>query len=107
MLERKIEEYFCQRVAMAGGVAEKVTSLSARGFFDRLAVLPGGRVIFVELKRPKGGVVAAHQRERHARYRELGAEVAVIKTFADVDRLLSLIDPASAAGVQKGTRSSQ
>jgi len=108
MLERQIEKYFCESVARTGGVAEKVVSLSARGFFDRLALLPGGRVIFVELKKPKGGVVAAHQRARHELYRSLGAEVAVIKTFADVDRLLGLVDPASSEGVQKrSTRISQ
>jgi hypothetical protein len=108
MLERQIERYFCEAIAAAGGVAEKVESRSARGFFDRLAVLPGGRVIFAEIKKPKGGVVAAHQRERHERYRSLGAEVVLIKTFADVDRLLGLVDPARAAGVQKTvTRISQ
>jgi hypothetical protein len=101
MLEKAIERYFCESVARAGGVAEKVVSLSARGFFDRLAVLPGGRVIFAEIKKPKGGVVAAHQRTRHEVYRALGAEVVVIKTYQDVDRLMI-------AGVQKtATRSSQ
>ena len=89
MLEKQIEKYFCERVARAGGVAEKVTSLSARGYFDRVAVLPGGRVIFAEIKKPRGGVIAAHQRERHRRYLELNAEVAVIKTYDDVDRLLA------------------
>jgi len=101
MLEKAIERYFCEAVARAGGVAEKVVSLSARGFFDRLALLPGGRVIFAEIKKPKGGVVAAHQRTRHEVYRSLGAEVVVIKTFADVDRLMN-------GGVEKqGTRSQQ
>ena len=105
MLERQIEKYFCERVAAAGGVAEKVTSLSSRGYFDRVALLPGGRVIFAELKRPRGGTIAAHQRERHDRYRALGAEVVLIKTYDDVDRL---IDPAKFGSVQKTvTRISQ
>ena len=108
MLERQIERYFCERVAAAGGIAEKVESRSARGFFDRLALLPGGRVIFAEIKKPRGGVIAAHQRARHELYRSLGAEVVVIKTFADVDRVLGLVDPASPPGVQKAiTRISQ
>jgi len=89
MLEKAIERYFCEAVARNGGVAEKVVSLSARGYFDRVALLPGGRVIFAEIKKPKGGVVAAHQRTRHAVYRALGAEVVIIKTFADVDRLMN------------------
>jgi hypothetical protein len=108
VLERQIEKYFCEAVARAGGVAEKVTSLSSRGYFDRVALLPSGRVIFAELKRPRGGVLAAHQRARHEIYRSLGAEVVLIKTFEDVDRLLGLVDPAPSAGVQKrSTRISQ
>jgi hypothetical protein len=101
MLEKQIEKYFCERVAAAGGVAEKVTSLSARGFFDRLAVLPGGRIIFAELKRPRGGVVAQHQWIRQQLYRSLGCEVVLIKTYDEVD---ALIDPALPAGVQKSKR---
>ena len=108
MLERQIEKYFCESVARAGGIAEKVESRSSRGFFDRLAVLPGGRILFAEIKKPRGGVIAAHQRARHELYRAFGCEVAVIKTFADVDRLLGLVDPASSVGVQKrSTRISQ
>ncbi len=49
MLERAIEKYFCEAVARLGGIAEKVESRSARGFFERLAVVPGGRVVFAEL----------------------------------------------------------
>jgi len=46
------------------------------------------RVIFVELKRPKGGRLSIHQTKRHERYRQLGAEVAVLWTRVDVDALL-------------------
>jgi tRNA U54 and U55 pseudouridine synthase Pus10 len=98
ILEKTVEQYLVDRVTMAGGVADKVTSPGGRGYFDRVVVLGGGRVIFVECKKPRGGRVSMHQVARHARYRQLGAEVAVVKTFADVDRLL-------AAGVhQDGTR---
>ena len=93
-MSRPIKECLVERellikVKEAGGVAEKVTVLGARGFFDRLVVLPGGRVIFVEVKRPSGGRVSAHQMVRHTRYRLLGAEVALIRNSGDIDRLLS------------------
>jgi hypothetical protein len=39
----------------------KVKLDGQRGFPDRLIVLPGGRVAFVELKRPGGGVVSVQQ----------------------------------------------
>jgi hypothetical protein len=97
VLESAVENYLLDRVANCGGIALKVTTLGRRGFFDRLVVLPGGRILFVEVKRPKGGKVAAHQRARHALFRTLGCEVRLVKTLADVDLLLAADVPA---GVQ-------
>jgi hypothetical protein len=91
LLEKKIEDYLVERVEALGGAAEKTICPSARGYFDRVVVLPGGRVIFCEVKKPKGGRVSRHQKLRHERYRTLGVEVAVVKTIDDVDRLLDPI----------------
>jgi hypothetical protein len=87
--ESAVEAELLVRVRAAGGYAEKVTVLGARGFFDRLVVLPGGRVIFCECKRPRGGIMSAHQIERARSYRALGVEVAVIANSADIDALLN------------------
>jgi hypothetical protein len=87
--ECAVEKQLLIRIKAAGGVAEKVTVLGARGFFDRLVVLPGGRVFFVELKRPTDGRISPHQILRHKRYRELGVSVRIIKNSADIDRLMS------------------
>jgi hypothetical protein len=86
--ESVIETALVQRVMELGGVAEKTKAIGRRGYFDRVILLPGGRVIFCEVKKPRGGVVSPHQAQRHALYVQLGAEVAVIRTLADVDRLL-------------------
>jgi len=87
--EKIIEEELVRRVRRAGGIAEKVTVLGARGFFDRLVLLPGGRVFFVECKRPRGGVISPHQILRHARYEALGARLYIIRNSEDIDALLS------------------
>ena len=87
--EAELEKAFCQRVESLGGIAEKTISPGGRGYFDRVAVLPGGRVIFAEIKKPRGSHTSVHQRRRHEHYRALGAEVAVIKTLADIDKLLA------------------
>jgi hypothetical protein len=87
--ECSVEKALLIQVKAKGGIAEKVTTIGNRGFFDRLVVLPGGRVIFAEIKKPRGGVVSPHQKVRHARYRALGAEVVVIKNAGDIDRLMS------------------
>lgn len=86
--ENKIERELIWRVAMLGGRCDKVEVLGRRGFFDRLVLLPGGRILFVELKRPRGGRMTAHQREYRDKYQALGAVVALVKSTADIDALL-------------------
>jgi hypothetical protein len=86
--ENVVEEELVRRVRAAGGIAEKTTVIGRRGFFDRVIVLPGGRVIFCECKRPKGGVLSPHQMSRIAQYRSLGAAVAVVSNSEDITRLL-------------------
>jgi hypothetical protein len=87
--EAAIETELIMRVRALGGIAEKTTVIGRRGFFDRVVVLPGGRVVFVECKRPKGGRLSPHQILRIHQYRQLGAEVAVVAYSEDIDRLLS------------------
>jgi hypothetical protein len=98
--EKAVENELKLRVRVAGGVCEKVRALGTRGFFDRLVVLPappaGGyeimarpRILFVELKRPKGGRLSAHQIQLHTRYQALGAAVYIVKDSADIDRLMT------------------
>ena len=100
MLESEIESYFVARVEALGGVAEKTRAIGSRGYFDRVAVIPHWlnrtllvaeeppRIIFAEMKRPKGGRLAEHQRQRQERYRAMGAEAVVLKSKEDVDALL-------------------
>src|SRR5262245_8426466 len=88
--ERTVENYLVARVEESGGIAEKTTSPGRRGYFDRVIVLPGGHVIFCEVKKPSGSHTAAHQKARHERYKSLGATVTIVKTLADVDRLIDV-----------------
>ena len=87
--ENLVEEELVRRVRALGGIAEKTTVIGRRGFFDRVIVLPGGRVIFCECKRPKGGVLSPHQMSRIAQYSALGAAVAVVCNSEDITRLLA------------------
>ena len=65
MRERDIERYLVERVKALGGMCIKFTSPNRRGVPDRIVMLPGGVLHWVELKRP-GGVVEAHQAREHA-----------------------------------------
>ena len=87
--ENSVEEELVRRVRALGGRCEKMAMKGRRGFFDRLVVLHGGRIVFCECKRPLGGVLSPHQISLHEHYRVLGAEVALIKKSEDIDQLLS------------------
>ena len=90
--EDTVEEELVRRVRAAGGRCEKMSMKGRRGFFDRLVVLPN-RIIFVECKRPIGGRLSPHQILLHEQYRLLGAEIALVKNSADIDRLLQKEGP--------------
>lgn len=62
MLEKFLEQKLVRRVKAAGGLCLKWSSPGAAGVPDRIVLLPGGRVIFVEMKRPKGGRRSALQK---------------------------------------------
>jgi hypothetical protein len=87
-LESTVESYLVEQVQLRGGIAEKVRTIGTRGFFDRLILLPGGKIVFCEVKRPRGGRLSPHQAARIERYVRLGATVAVINNRVGVDELL-------------------
>jgi hypothetical protein len=87
--EATIERALVQQVKALGGLCLKVTVIGRRGFFDRLVILPRGRIIFVELKRPRGGRLSAHQREYIKLFLSLDVEFAVVRNGIDCSRLLT------------------
>ncbi len=50
--ENLIEKHLVAEVKKAGGVAFKFVSPGRRSVPDRIVLLPGGRIIFVECKSP-------------------------------------------------------
>lgn len=52
MRENEVERYLKRRVEAEGGKCWKWVSPGRRGVPDRIVLLPGGRVLFVELKAP-------------------------------------------------------
>ena len=60
-LERDIEQALVGMVKRHGGLCLKWVCPGWSGVPDRIILLPGGRVLFVELKRPKGGRYSALQ----------------------------------------------
>jgi hypothetical protein len=60
-LEKDIEQKLRQTVEKLGGRCLKWTCPGWSGVPDRIVLLPGGRIHFVETKRPKGGRYSAMQ----------------------------------------------
>ncbi|WMT12556.1 VRR-NUC domain-containing protein [Serratia fonticola] len=75
--ESTIENNLVKKVKAAGGTAYKFTSPGRKAVPDRLVLLPGGRVVFVECKAP-GELPRADQVREHNRLRALGFKVVVL-----------------------------
>ena len=84
MLESKIEKALIARVNALDGTCEKFVSPGRRGVPDRLVTLPGGRIIFVELKSPAGRPSPSQIRD-HERRIQMGCEVRVINNIEDIN----------------------
>lgn len=67
------------RVKELGGMCEKFTSPSKRSVPDRIVTLPGGKIIFVELKAP-GKKPTEKQKHDHEKRMALGCDVRIIDT---------------------------
>lgn len=80
MLEKHVENALLRRVKAIGGMCEKFVSPNKRSVPDRIVTLPGGKIIFVELKAPGKSPTELQLRD-HARRRALGCDVRVIDTI--------------------------
>ncbi|MGJ0624123.1 VRR-NUC domain-containing protein [Xenorhabdus bovienii] len=75
--ESVIENHLVKEIKKAGGIAYKFVSPGRRAVPDRICVLPGGRILFVECKAP-GERPRPDQIREHERLRALGCEVVVL-----------------------------
>lgn len=75
--ESTVENNLVKKVKAAGGTAYKFTSPGRKAVPDRLVLLPGGRMVFVECKAP-GEQPRADQVREHIRLRALGFKVVVL-----------------------------
>lgn len=85
--EKEIEKYLCARCKDIGALCLKYSNPGAVGYPDRLIVLPGSCVVWIELK-SKGRRPTRIQLARHEQLRALGHSVFVIDSKDLVDSLI-------------------
>ncbi len=87
MRESKIESHFTKRWKAIGGEVRKIVFVGHRGAPDRLAMLPDGRLWWLEFKAP-GKKPEDHQAREHARLWKMGQKVLVLDSIEAVDQFV-------------------
>jgi hypothetical protein len=90
-LEKEVEQKLRRMVQARGGLCLKWVCPGWAGVPDRILLLPRGRVIFVELKRPKGGIVSPLQKWWRSKLLQLGFDHYFIYNTEDVQDLDQLL----------------
>lgn len=87
MKESSIECRLVKEVEKLGGICWKFVSPGVAGVPDRLVLLPGGQIVFVELKAP-GQKARKLQEYRHKQLRKLGFRVEIIDSIEGVKEFI-------------------
>ena len=93
MREKTIEQKFVAAVKTVGGLALKFTSPGFDGVPDRIALLPGGKMAFVEVK-ASGEKPRPLQLARHRQLRRLGFRVYVLDDESQIGGIVDEIQSA-------------
>ncbi len=90
MKEKTLEQKLVHMVRGQGGIALKFVSPGMAGVPDRLILLPGGKIVFCELKAP-GNMPRPLQLRRMEQLRALGFKVCVADNIGKIGELLNEI----------------
>jgi hypothetical protein len=85
--EKAIEKYLCRRVSSLGGICLKYSNPGVAGYPDRVALLPGGRSIWFELK-SAGRTTSTLQDIRIAQLERIGHTVYVVDSKEKINGIL-------------------
>ena len=90
MKEKQIEQKLVRAVKNMGGIAPKFVSPGFDGTPDRIVLLPGGHIGFVEVKAP-GEKPRPLQLSRHGLLRRLGFKVYVLDDEQQIGGIINAI----------------
>ena len=86
--EKSIESYLRREVEAAGGRCLKYYNAMERGYPDRIVMMKGGILVWVEIK-SKGRKPTVLQEARMMELRDLWQNVAVVSSRREVDELIA------------------
>ncbi len=89
--EKKIEQHLARAVKEAGGICPKLVSPGMDGMPDRIVLLPGCRIGFVEVKAP-GREPRPLQTNRHRMLRKLGFPVFVLDDPEKIEWIIKEVE---------------
>ena len=88
MDEKGLEKKVKKKIEEAGGLCLKWVSPGFTGVPDRIGLLPGGRVVFIEVKSPTGkGRLSGRQNKVIRQLRSLGFRVLVIDKEEQLEQI--------------------
>lgn len=90
-MEKDLERWLGQELKKLGCIYMKFVSPGNDGVPDRIVVLPGGDVVFVELK-SETGRLSHTQAFQIARLQQRGAKVLLVSTKVEAQELLLLAE---------------
>lgn len=84
-MEKYIENCLKDKIELMGGKCIKIMPLFNKGFPDRMVLLPGGGISFVELKNGNKGRTSKPQRIWISILKRLGFDAVVLKSKEEID----------------------
>ena len=90
MREKTVEQKLVSEVKKAGGICPKWVAPGFDGVPDRIAMFPGGRIAFVEVKAP-GEKPRPLQAARHVLLRRLGFRVYILDEIGKIGGMIDEI----------------
>ncbi|MFD1203573.1 VRR-NUC domain-containing protein [Sporosarcina contaminans] len=98
MLESYLEKKFAEAIKKTGSLPLKFTSPGMAGVPDRIVLIPGGKVVFAELKKP-GEKLRPLQLKRKKDLEALGFQVEVVDSIDRIKEVCHEIHTAQLSGV--------
>ena len=91
MREKQLEQKLVRAVKVADGICPKFVSPGTDGMPDRMILLQGGRIGFVEVKAP-GKKPRPLQVKRHEKLRELGFLVFILDDSEQIHGIIEEVE---------------